>query len=276
VTINSAPGAPTGVTATAGANAVTVSWRPPAASGGGISGYVVTATAPYHPARQCAGTVTRSPCTVTGLAAGVRYVPRVVAVGTGGGNSAPASGSTTVTPTGTVYAPQSVPAAAVDAGSRVAKPGARLSLTGSGFRGGTRILYALYPGARSLGATTAAASGSVSATVIVPAGLGAGSYTVLATGLDGAGRARYLETAVRVVTGASGVFTVGGRPGVTTARDAVTTSADSDSDSSSSSSSALAVTGTDSGPVMLAGFAMIMTGLLLVVTTRRHWRRRKG
>jgi hypothetical protein len=252
--ITTAPAAPTEVGGTAGANSITVTWRPPAVTGAGITGYTVTATAPYYPIRSCAVPVTRSPCTITGLAAGVRYVPRVVAVGKGG-SSALASGTTTVLPSGAVQAPQSVPSYAVATGSRAAGPGTRLALSGSGFRRATEVLLNLYPGGRSLGTVTTSSGGALSASVTMPADVTNGPYTVLATGLDRAGRARYLATSVRVA-GAAAIRTLGGAgSGARTS----TTTAPSMFD--------LAVTGPAAGPVLLGGFLLIMTGLLLRLMT---------
>ncbi|MBI4338494.1 MAG: S8 family serine peptidase [Chloroflexi bacterium] len=88
------PGAPTGVTATAGNAQATVSWSAPASNGGSaITGYAVTGS----PGGSCSvGNVVS--CTVTGLTNGVTYIFTVKAtnaVGTG-----PASApSNAVTPT---------------------------------------------------------------------------------------------------------------------------------------------------------------------------------
>jgi hypothetical protein len=271
-TVTTAPGEPTAVTGTPGANSISVSWKAPASVGAGIRGYTVTAIAPSYPARGC-GAVTRSPCTIIGLAAGVRYVARVVAVGPGG-NSPAASSAGTISPIGTVQVPRDVPAGAVSNGSRVAGPGADVTIVGTGFRPGTRVRAAIYPGGTSLTATTASAKGTASIHVTMPA---RGSYVVLAIGLDKGGRARYLSTALRVRTPAAAVAgtpvkarLVSGTP--VTAQTAVT-----DAGTGGSTASRLAGTGTNSEPVVLAGFLMLMTGLLLTSirtgsrrTARRH------
>ncbi|GIE93175.1 hypothetical protein [Paractinoplanes rishiriensis] len=259
VTVNTAPGAPTAVTGTPAANSIAAGWKPPASIGAGVHGYTVTATAPYYPARSCT-TVMRGGCTVTGLAGGVRYVLRVVAFGSGG--TSPAGAATaTVTPTGNVEIPQAVPMTAENNGSRTARPGTRITILGDGYRPGSRVLVSLYPGASPAGSTTASARGTVSATVTVPA---SGSHTVLTTGLDNAGRARYLAHSVRVGTAAASVLGVAGKP---VAVQAV---------ANTSSGTALAVTGTRTAPITLAGLFLFATGLLLVVVT--GWRRgpRKG
>ncbi|MFI5894098.1 fibronectin type III domain-containing protein [Actinoplanes sp. NPDC051513] len=193
VTVTTAPGAPTAVTGTPGANSISVSWKPPASAGAGILGYTVTVTAPYHPVRGC-GSVTSSPCTVTGLAAGVRYVARVVANGRDG-DSPMASSAITITAAGNVHLPTELPKVAVDNGSRAAAPGAKVIVTGAGYRPGTRVRLAFYPGGTSLGATTASAKGTVAFSVTMPA---RGSRTLLTIGLDNRGRVRYLATVLRV------------------------------------------------------------------------------
>jgi titin len=272
VTVSTAPGAPTAVTGTPGANSISVSWKRPASFGAGIRGYTVTAIAPSYPARGC-GPVTRSPCTIIGLAAGVHYEVRVVAVGPGG-NSPAASSPGTITPNGTVQVPSDVPAGAVGNGSRVAGPGADVTITGTGFRPGTRVRAAIYPGGTSLTATTASAKGTASVHVTMPA---RGSYVVLAIGLDNGGRARYLATTLRARTPAAAVAGTPVKAQLVSGTPVVAHRAVTDTGTVGSTASPLAGTGTDSEPVVLVGFFMIMTGLLLTnirTGPRRTARRR--
>ena len=95
-----APGAPTGVTATAGAGSARVSWTAPT-SGGPVTSYTVT---PYiGSAAQSPTTVTGSPPatnrSITGLTAGTSYTFRVKAANISG-SSAESSPSSPVTVTG--------------------------------------------------------------------------------------------------------------------------------------------------------------------------------
>jgi hypothetical protein len=257
VTVAVAPSVPTAVTGTPGANAITVSWKPPASAGAGIRGYRVTATAPYYRVRGC-DPVKRSPCTITGLASGVRYVARVVAIGAGGDSPA-ATSDGAIIPSGNVYVPSAVPVNAASNGVRVARAGAGVTVGGTGFRPGSRVRVTLYPGSRSLGVATASAKGAVSMTVTMPANC---SCTALATGLDPDGRIRNVATILRGRTSIAGV------------RDVPTSVKDT---ASRSSPSALAITGSGSGPVLLAGFLLIVTGLLLANSSRPQleWGRRR-
>src|SRR5579884_1016163 len=81
------PGAPTGVTATAGTNQATVSWTAPSNNGGAaISGYTVTSSP-----GNITATSTGTSATVSGLTAGTRYTFTVTAansVGTGTASAA--------------------------------------------------------------------------------------------------------------------------------------------------------------------------------------------
>jgi len=94
------PGTPTGVTATAGNGQATISFTPPASTGG-------SAITEYKVISQPDGitaTGTTSPITMTGLTNGTPYTFTVVAVNIAG-ESAPAASTASVTPTGPAGAP---------------------------------------------------------------------------------------------------------------------------------------------------------------------------
>jgi hypothetical protein len=112
VTITAAPGAPTGVTATAGNAQATVSFTAPAASCG-ITSYTVTA----NPGGKTA-TGAASPLTIPGLTNCTAYTFTVTA--TSGAVTGPASGSSnSVTPAGVPGAPTGVTATAGNAQATV-------------------------------------------------------------------------------------------------------------------------------------------------------------
>jgi hypothetical protein len=75
------PGAPSGVQAEPGTEAVTVSWQPPASDGGTLpTAYVVTGT----PSGSCLATAPALSCVVGGLVAGTMYQFRVAALNDAG------------------------------------------------------------------------------------------------------------------------------------------------------------------------------------------------
>ena len=100
------PGAPTGVTATAGDTTAVVSWTAPASLGTGtLTGYTATA----QPGGASCSTTTMG-CTITGLTDGTAYSVTVV-TRTTDGNSAP-SPAVSVTPASCLTSPYSVAVAA--------------------------------------------------------------------------------------------------------------------------------------------------------------------
>src|SRR6185312_3317669 len=101
------PGAPTGVTATAGNGQLSVSWTAPAQTAGGIASYLATA----NPGGKTCSTAIGTACVITGLSNGQAYTVSVVAVGAGGtGTSAAGTAAVAVTP-GPPGAPTAVTAA---------------------------------------------------------------------------------------------------------------------------------------------------------------------
>jgi alpha-tubulin suppressor-like RCC1 family protein len=114
VGLPTAPGPPTGVTATPGDKSASISWTQPSNLGSGtLTGYTATATLAGNPVGSCTTTGATS-CTITGLTNGTTYTVTVVTTTTVG-TSVP-SNSATVTPQGaltiTVPPPSVLPSVA--------------------------------------------------------------------------------------------------------------------------------------------------------------------
>ncbi len=103
-----APGAPTGLTATPGNNSVTLSWSAPSSDGGApLTGYVIEGgTSPSDDS--VLQNVDGSPATITGLTNGTTYYFRVLAEN-GTDDTASAVVAVTVPPQGPASVPGSVP-----------------------------------------------------------------------------------------------------------------------------------------------------------------------
>ena len=203
-----APGAPTGVTASAGDGSALVSWTAPSNGGSPITSYTVT---PYiGTTAQTAKTVTGSPpgtsTTVTGLTNGTAYTFTVTAtnaVGTG-----PASTpSTAVTPTGAPTAPAAPAAVTATAGD-----GSALVSWSAPSNGGNPITsYTVTPYIGGTAQTATTVTGTTPATSTTVTGLTNGTaytFTVTATNAIGTGPASTPSTAVTPTAGGCSACTI--------------------------------------------------------------------
>jgi subtilisin family serine protease len=95
------------------------------------------------------------------------------------------------------------PAANADLGTEgKATAGGRLAVSGIGFAPGATVRYTMYPGAAVLGESTATASGTITESLPIPAGVTC-DITVVASGLDGQSTTRVLSARVVLSTPAA-------------------------------------------------------------------------
>jgi hypothetical protein len=184
----SVPGAPTGVTATAGNAQATVSWTAPSSNGGStITKYTVT---PFiGSTAQTPVTVTGSPpatsTTVTGLTNGTAYTFTVTAAN-GNGTSPASAPSNAVTPNTLPGAPTGVTATAGNAQATV-------SWTAPSSNGGSTITtYTVTPFIGTTAQTPFQVTGSPPATTAIVPNLTNGTaytFTVTAANANGTGPA---------------------------------------------------------------------------------------
>jgi len=171
-----APGAPTGLTATAGNAQVSLSWKAPGSDGGAaITGYRVYQGTGNKPVATVAGTGT----TVKGLANGTTYSFKVTAVNQAG--EGPASGPASATPKAGVSQPGSPNGLAASPGDGQVT----LSWTVPGSNGGSGISgYEIYRGTSPGGESSAPVNASlVAGTSYIVTGLTDGTtyyFTVAA------------------------------------------------------------------------------------------------
>ena len=194
---STAPGAPTGVSATAGNGSAAVSWTAPSSNGGGaITSYTVT---PYvGSTAQTPVTVSGSPpatsTTVTGLTNGTTYTFTVSATNSVG-NGPASSPSNAVTPS----AP-AVPGAPTGVSATAGNGSAAVSWTAPSSNGGGAITsYTVTPYVGSTAQTPVTVSGSPPATSTTVTGLTNGTtytFTVSATNSVGNGPASSPSNAV--------------------------------------------------------------------------------
>ena len=181
----SVPGAPTGVSATAGNASATVSFSAPASDGGSaITGYTVTAadaTTPGNGGQSKAGSA--SPVTVTGLTNGDAYTFTVTA--TNGVGTGPASApSNSVTPS----APASVPGAPTGVSATAGNASATVSFSAPASDGGSAITGYTVTAADATTPGNGGQSKAGSASPVTVTGLTNGdAYTFTVTATNGVG-----------------------------------------------------------------------------------------
>jgi LPXTG-motif cell wall-anchored protein len=120
--------------------------------------------------------------------------------------------------------------------------GKSMVVTGTGYRPGSTVQLVIYSTPQVLTSVVADGGGSFTVTVPVPAGLAAGQHTLVASGVDSSGNARYMNLPVTVSK--SGVATLSGRR--------------------------LASTGTDVTVPLLGGVAALAVGGGLIMASRRR------
>jgi Tol biopolymer transport system component len=178
-----APGAPTGVAATAGNGSARVTWTAPADDGGStISRYTATAS---PGGESCTWTSGELACTITGLTGGTAYAVTVTATNLAGTSAA--SSATSVTPTGGPGAPT---AASATAGLlRAVVMWKAPADTGGGITG--------YTATASPGGATCTTTGALTCTITGLLNTKAYTITITARSAGGTGTASKATTAVR-------------------------------------------------------------------------------
>ncbi|GIG53007.1 hypothetical protein Dsi01nite_110480 [Dactylosporangium siamense] len=195
------PQPPSGVTATAGTSAVTVSWSAAAAGAGtaAVTGYTVTASP--GPAT-CSTNVTGPTPTscVIGAVAGTTYTYTVVADSASGPSApTPASAPTSAAePQIPATVPDTQLTLTTDQGDiTTAEPGEQIVVIGTGFAPYSTATITIYSSPLTLGTVVTDGNGNFSKPVTVPSSL-TGSHTVIALGAapDGSVRTMALEVTV--------------------------------------------------------------------------------
>ncbi|WP_201292672.1 fibronectin type III domain-containing protein [Cellulomonas citrea] len=205
VTPHAVPAAPTVV---GGTSSATVSWV--ASAEPGVTGYTVVA----EPGEATCSTSSASATScVLGAAAGVSTTYRVI-VHSSSGDSAPSAASQPVTaaaPTVPAAPPASAPATLTTTQGVLTQvsPSQQLTVIGTGFAPYSTARVVIYSSPVLLAEVLVGADGTFSAPVTVPAGLEAGSHTLMAFGVDPQGQAHSLSMSVTNASGAAHLAATG-------------------------------------------------------------------
>ncbi len=243
VTPYAVSGAPTDVKVTTTATAVTVTWAAPTVAGTfPIAGYVVGMGAGESGGEVCETAADVFSCVVTGVQIGVDYSVVVFAVD----NQGNAGEGSPFVMTGAIPAPATVPASngplagtGFSAGSVTA--GQTITVSGTGYAPFSTVTVLVYSSPTVLGTAVADEHGAFTFTGKLPAGLAAGSHTLVAAGVDANGNPYYLTQSITVGGGATGTGSGG-----------------------------LAYTGADIAVPAIGGLAALAIGGGLVVAGRRR------
>ena len=176
-----APGAPSGITATVGNGSALVSWTPPAAGGSAITGYTVTAS-PDGASVTVAGTATSA--TITGLVNGTAYTFTVVATNAVG--SGPVSSPTAAIVPVAVPGAAAPPVAAAGNGSATVSWSAPSS-DGSPITGYTISAYVLGGTGAALPAGLTASAGAGVSSIAFPGLVNGTAYAFTVTAANAVG-----------------------------------------------------------------------------------------
>lgn len=243
------PGAPGVPTVQLGNGTATISWTAPTVTGTyPIAGYVVSAGVTVGESggfvEQCRTTALT--CTVPAVP-GYDYLFVVNALDTkdNGSEDAVAPARTGKIPA--LAAPASVPTKNGDltmtgASAGDVKPGAKVLVTGEGYAPGSTVTVVVYSTPQVLTTVVADAAGKFSVEVTVPAGLAAGTHTLVASGVDANGVLRNVTLPITV--SATGAATV--------------------------AKATLANTGADIALPVVGGIAALGLGAGLIVVARRR------
>ncbi|WP_432992225.1 IPT/TIG domain-containing protein [Dactylosporangium sp. CA-233914] len=242
------PSAPSPVTATAGTSSVNVSWTAATPHDSPVTGYTATAT----PGPATCTTLVTDPdplSCVLGATAGQQYTVSVVANSAAGASDPATSNAVTPAAPAVPATPPDTPLnLTTDKGAiSTAEPGQDIVVIGTGFAAYSTATITLYSEPVTLGTVVTDGSGDFSKPVTVPHSLAAGVHTLVAQGVAPSGNPRAMKLTVTVAASAASPPSPASPP-----------------------TGGLPVTGAPTGPLALAGLAMVLAGFGLL----RPWHRR--
>jgi hypothetical protein len=199
-------GAPGDVAVTTTATSVRVTWTAPTTAGTfPLVGYAVGMGAGEMGGDVCETDAAVLSCEITGVQSGVDYGMSVAAVDSEGHQGTRSD----FVMTGKIPFPSTVPTSngplsATGISSGTVTAGQSVTVSGTGYAPYSQVSVLVYSTPTLLGSAEADANGAFSLTVTLPAGLAAGSHTLVAAGVDEAGNPRYLTMAITVAAATGG------------------------------------------------------------------------